>query len=568
MSGLMTVCLASPVARLCLIVFAVSLVGQPVAATDEPDVLITRNTRFEIPYELDATSDEPVLGFAVLYGSDDDGENWTRLQSVPAARGAFIFTAPRDGRYSFAIRMTDQSGVLLEGIEGSEPELQIEVDTEGPEIDVKVTEPEPGKALIAWNCRDQRVDVSSLALEVVDGTTGARRQVKIEADIKGEALLPVPQGGVMQVRVSILDLAGNRGESRVNFESDAVFLNRPDMQSPDTPAKNTDPDAPVQPIGPTPFPMPEPKPETELEPLPGPEPVPMPKPTPIPEPVPMPKPEPMPEPVPMPKPTPMPEPVPMPKPQPPPLPPVLPQPEPQPQIPELPPTRPAPPKPPAEPNQSQQDFADEEPKLHYVNNKMFSLDYSVEDVGPSGVASVDLFVTENGGRQWFRYGSDTDRKSPFQIDTMGEGTFGFSLRIKNGVGVADIPPQPGESPEILITVDQTPPSIEMAQPTVRKGANGVVQFNWRIREINPATESVRLEIAAATGGAWSNVFDWQADRGGFEMPLSEGLPPAVHFRLTARDAAGNLTSAQTVRPVVVDLHKPSGRLLRVSPGTR
>ena len=544
MSGLMTVCLASPVARLCLIVFAVSLVGQPVAATDEPDVLITRNTRFEIPYELDATSDEPVSGFAVLYGSDDDGENWTRLQSVPAARGAFIFTAPRDGRYSFAIRMTDQSGVLLEGIEGSEPELQIEVDTEGPEIDVKVTEPEPGKALIAWNCRDQRVDVSSLALEVVDGTTGARRQVKIEADIKGEALLPVPQGGVMQVRVSILDLAGNRGESRVNFESDAVFLNRPDMQSPDTPAKNTDPDAPVQPIGPTPFPMPEPKPETELEPLPGPEPVPMPKPTPVPEPVPMPKP------------------------QPPPLPPVLPQPEPQPQIPELPPTRPAPPKPPAEPNQSQQDFADEEPRLHYVNNKMFSLDYSVEDVGPSGVASVDLFVTENGGRQWFRYGSDTDRKSPFQIDTMGEGTFGFSLRIKNGVGVADIPPQPGESPEILITVDQTPPSIEMAQPTVRKGANGVVQFNWRIREINPATESVRLEIAAATGGAWSNVFDWQADRGGFEMPLSEGLPPAVHFRLTARDAAGNLTSAQTVRPVVVDLHKPSGRLLRVSPGTR
>jgi hypothetical protein len=558
----MTVCLASPVARLCLIVFAVSLVGQPVAATDESDVLITRNTRFEIPYELDATSDEPVSGFAVLYGSDDDGENWTRLQSVPAARGAFIFTAPRDGRYSFAIRMTDERGVLLEKIEGSEPELQIEVDTEGPEIDVKVTEPEPGKALIAWNCRDQRVDVSSLALEVVDGTTGARRQAKVEADIKGEALLPVPQGGVMQVRVSILDLAGNRGESRVNFESDANFLSRPDMQSPDTPAKKTDPDAPVQPIGPTPFPMPEPKPEPEPEPLPVPEPAPMPMP--MPEPVPMP----MPEPVPMPKPMPMPEPAPMPKPQPPQLPPVLPQPEPQPQIPELPPTRPAPPKPPAEPDQSQQDFSDEEPKLHYVNNKMFSLDYSVEDVGPSGVASVDLFVTENGGRQWFRYGSDTDRKSPFQIDTMGEGTFGFSLRIKNGVGVADIPPQPGESPEILITVDQTPPAIEMAQPTVRKGANGVVQFNWRIREINPATESVRLEMAAATGGPWSNVFDWQADRGGFEMPLSEGLPPAVHFRLTARDAAGNLTSAQTVRPVVVDLHKPSGRLLRVSPSAR
>jgi hypothetical protein len=58
-----------------------------------------------------------------------------------------------------------------------------------------------------------------------------------------------------------------------------------------------------------------------------------------------------------------------------------------------------------------------------VNTHVFDVDYQVEDVGPSGVSAVELFVTENGGQQWFRYGNDTDLRSPFQVDAQGEGTF-------------------------------------------------------------------------------------------------------------------------------------------------
>jgi hypothetical protein len=43
------------------------------------------------------------------------------------------------------------------------------------------------------------------------------------------------------------------------------------------------------------------------------------------------------------------------------------------------------------------------------------------------------------------------------------------------------------------------------------------------------------------------------------------MPPAVYFRLTARDQAGNLAAAQTPQPVVVDLKKPTARLIRVQP---
>ncbi len=530
------------------------------AAADESEILITRNSRFEIPFELDTEPDEEVDGFAVLYGSQDDGETWTRLQSVPASRGSFIFTAAKDGRYSFAIRMADERGTMIGEIEGSKPELLIEVDTKVPEVDVKVTEPMPGKARVVWSCSDPGVVAESMKMEVVDGTTGTRRLVQVEPLAEGSTVLPIPAGGMMQVRVSFEDLAGNRGETRIDFESETSLFTRPEMQSPEAPADPPEPGTPIKPIGPTPFPNTEP---TKPEPMPEPEPAPSPEPPPMPKPEPAPEPEPMPAPQPPPLREERPEPNPTPRPEP------IPTPVERPVIPDLPPTLPPtqPPVPEPEPQPEETEPPADDPGLHYVSNRMFSLEYAVDDVGPSGVSAVDLFVTENGGKQWFRYGSDSDRKSPFQIDTMGEGTFGFAIRIRNGVGVADIPPQPGEAPEILITVDQTPPVVEMAQPVVRKGRANSVQFTWRIREINPATESVRLEMSAASGGKWMPIFDWQADRGGFEMPIPEGLPPAVHFRLTARDAAGNLTSAQTVRPVVVDMHKPSGRLLRITPGT-
>lgn len=188
-----------------------------------------------------------------------------------------------------------------------------------------------------------------------------------------------------------------------------------------------------------------------------------------------------------------------------------------------------------------------------VSNRIFDIEYQVDDVGPSGISAVDLFVTEDNGRQWFRYGTDADRKSPFSVDAMAEGTFGFAVRVRNGVGVSEIPPQPGDPPEIVITVDQTAPAIEMAQPDVRSEGQGSVRFAWRIREAHPAQNSVRLEYAAAAAGPWTPVFDWQPNRNSYEMAIRPGMPPAVYFRLTARDQAGNLSAAQTPQPVIVDL---------------
>jgi hypothetical protein len=498
--------------------------SSPATAADEVQRLITNSYRFEIPFEVDVDAGEEPNSQAILYKSQNGGKTWEREQTAPASKGAFVFTAPRDGIYSFAIRMTDASGTLLAPIEGSPPELEIQVDRSEPIVKLELLEESERMLTINWSTDDPGAVPESLLIELTDVSSGVRTRLKTEPAVAGTTTVPFPDSGAVQVRASIVDAAGNKGEARRKLESDYEQpAESPDNKSPY--AKPSEEPAEQPAATPEPEPAPEPMPATRTAPRTRPAPV-------IPQ-----QPEP-------PAATPAPESKPLPGP-------IATRP------PEIPPATP--------PQPVDADYGNPAESPLMVNNRVFDIEYQVDDVGPSGISAVDLFVTEDNGRQWFRYGTDADRKSPFSVDAMAEGTFGFAVRVRNGVGVSEIPPQPGDPPEIIITVDQTAPAIEMAQPDVRSEGQGSVRFAWRIRETHPAPNSVRLEYAAAAAGPWTPVFDWQPNRNSYEMALRPGMPPAVYFRLTARDQAGNLAAAQTPQPVVVDLKKPTARLIRVQP---
>src|SRR5262249_5644285 len=57
-----------------------------------------------------------------------------------------------------------------------------------------------------------------------------------------------------------------------------------------------------------------------------------------------------------------------------------------------------------------------------VGSPQFPLQYEVDDAGPDGPNTVELWVTPDGGRTWSRRGEDPDRRSPFPVDLGGEGT--------------------------------------------------------------------------------------------------------------------------------------------------
>ncbi|MEY3172597.1 MAG: hypothetical protein RLZZ436_510 [Planctomycetota bacterium] len=481
-------------------------------AAEDPGVLVTNTGRFEIPFEVDRRAGRYAEGLAVLYGSQDKGRTWERLQSVPVARGAFVFSAPRDGEYSFAIRMTDPKGALQQPIRGSAPEMTVLVDTVAPVLRLEAVETTPGHVSVAWTASDSGVDGTSFRLEYVEGLSGSRKPVPCESSASGQARISIPPGSAALLVASICDTAGNRAEARTQVMSRGGTPTG--SAALPLPAART-PSLSQSPLGPSPFAIPGSPSTFGISPGPGEGSVYRP-------PVPI---------------------------------------------------QPAGDSSAAAPLlAAQAGAAWAQTPQQLVNNRVFELDYQIDDVGPSGVSAVELFITEDGGGQWFRYGSDPDVRSPFQVDAMSEGTFGFAVRIRNGLGVADTPPQPGQPPEVIITVDQTPPTVQMQPPGVSQDGAGTIQFSWRVQESNPAEGVVRLESSPGANGPWTPVFDWQPDQGGFELPIRPGMPPSLYFRLLARDAAGNVGMSQTIQPVIVDLKRPVGRILRVqpsmSPGTR
>ncbi|MFO0979428.1 MAG: hypothetical protein U0996_23675 [Planctomycetaceae bacterium] len=369
------------------------------SAASDDEVVVTNVGRFEIPFEVEGAADQGAEGFAVLFGSQDGGKTWDQLQSVPASRGAFVFTAPRDGKYSFAIRMTDAQGNLETAIEGSEPEMEVIVDTVAPRLQLEVIEVAPGQALVNWTSSDSSVVPESFSLECTEGLSGNRRPLTYASSSSGQVRVPVTAGSMISLRASMSDSAGNRGEATAQYVSRPTAMSQSPAAIPGTPAV-----VQAMPMGPSPF--------TPAAPLPGPASVnTMQALTPG----------------------------------------------------NSPaahsgaygshafagyPTEPAPSNinlPSATLPLPAESFASTIPsplpgEKQIVNERVFDLDYQIEDVGPSGVSSVELFVTEDGGQQWFKYGTDADLKSPFQVDSMGEGTFGFAVRIRNGLGIADAPP--------------------------------------------------------------------------------------------------------------------------------
>lgn len=502
---------------------------------EEP--LVTNVGRFEIPFEIEAEPGKRPEGFAVLFSSQDGGRTWEKLSTVPAVSEGFTFTAPRDGHYSFAIRTTDAQGNLQQSIQGSTPELEVVVDTVSPDIQLDLMDGGNGQVLVNWVIKDASVATQTLSMEFADGTDGRWKPFRFVPAVNGQTAIQCSGSSVVSVRAAVRDVAGNQGEksSQLMLRNSGVATNA----VPSNPYSQSN--APA--LGPSPFTtmnsvadqssggngltLPSNSTGTFLPDAPftlaeGPKIQSGPSTGSILQ-------------------------------------------TPTGSTPAVSSTSPTAVYDLPVPDMRREASYEPAAGAQVIKHHIFDLEYQVDDVGPSGVSAVELFVTEDGGQHWFTYGNDEDLRSPVLIDTGGEGTFGFAVRVRNGLGFADDPPQPGQAPEIVVTVDESLPVIELAQPTMRADGFGTIQMSWQVRDKNPASTPVRLEYAAAPNGPWTPVFDWQYDQGSYQFGIRPGTPTQMYFRLLARDAAGNVASAQTTEAVVVDLRRPVGRLLRVQP---
>jgi hypothetical protein len=202
----------------------------------------------------------------------------------------------------------------------------------------------------------------------------------------------------------------------------------------------------------------------------------------------------------------------------------------------------------------------------FISTTRLFLDYRLESLGASGVGKVEVWCTRDLGQTWHRLCEDTDRQSPAEVVLPGEGVFGLSLVVSNGRGFGATPPNSGDSPDYWIEVDATKPAADLVQ--IRTGTgddSGAVHIAWSARDKNLSAESIELQFAAGREGPWQPIAKGLKSEG-----IYRWVPPAeagthAFVRLSVRDQAGNVATADTEQAVALDdMSRPRGRVTGIT----
>jgi hypothetical protein len=220
------------------------------------------------------------------------------------------------------------------------------------------------------------------------------------------------------------------------------------------------------------------------------------------------------------------------------------------------------------------------PRLQIINTRKVTLDYEAK-LGPSGLGSVELYLTRDDGQKWERLSLDPASVSPIAgdatttltpvrrsltVELPGEGRFGFFLVVKSGAGLGKPGPREGDAPQMLVEVDETAPEANLYAPEPDPKQHDSLILRWSASDPNLATKPISLEWAERPTGPWNKI-------GGGDLPntpsqytwkLTSDVPPKVYLRLLVRDTAGNVAKAETAQPILVDLYEPEAQFIGLS----
>jgi len=572
--------------NLAVLAWAASLVTGVVAQNSPhqgmspaPSPVHTNRPAFRIPYQYDPHEIARLGAREIrLFVSEDRGQRWQHVQTVTPQAGRFDFRAAGDGEFWFTVQTVDRNGELHPGGRTLQPGLVVVVDTTRPALELELQEKEPGKVSLMWSATDPHIVPESIALEFTQTGLNDWQPLAVKTAATGQTSWSIPTGGLVAVRGRAKDLAGNEVTAQYqiqvspagtqNTPAQRPVFDGPVAQVPSSggsypPAGIPLPQIPPGPRAPLPFndsPALNPPTQAGTFSLPGRNGLPVSGPAS----------------------------------------------GSASGIPGLPasglPTSGLPPQAdpfaqrnlstaspatdsvfgaePASPRgwsdqlvsaipgqgrqQTLSGFETGGAGYRTVNARKFHIDYRIDDIGPSGVSTVDLFVTQNNGEKWYRYGVDEDRHSPFEVEVPADGVYGFTLRVVSGAGLTDPPPQSGDRPELVIIVDSSPPVVQLFPLRQGQGADSSrILITWQAADQKLAERPIALSYSANPNGPWEPIADWLPNSGQYIWNIGAGVPARLYVRVVARDAAGNMARVDTPQPALVDLSKPTARIVDV-----
>ncbi|HXG08168.1 MAG TPA: hypothetical protein VNK04_00090 [Gemmataceae bacterium] len=205
-----------------------------------------------------------------------------------------------------------------------------------------------------------------------------------------------------------------------------------------------------------------------------------------------------------------------------------------------------------------------------VNSKRISLNYKLEDVGKSGVAVIELWYTRDPqARNWQKHNEQTNPQPPYVVEVSEEGLYGFTLVARSGVGFGEQPPRVGDPPQVWVEVDLTKPRVQLLNLEVGRGPEmGNLTITWSATDKNLGPRPITLAYAERPEGPWTVIAANEENSGRFLWRMPPDVPYQFYVRVEATDLAGNVGSAETAKPIVVDLSQPKVRVLGVDPADK
>ena len=147
----------------------------------------------------------------------------------------------------------------------------------------------------------------------------------------------------------------------------------------------------------------------------------------------------------------------------------------------------------------------------------------------------------------------------------GDGVYGLTLVVSNGLGFGAQPPTAGDSPDWCIEVDTTKPTAQFTTVKLAPEDGPSVHVAWTSTDRNLGTGPAELSYATSRQGPWLPIAKGLKGEGVHHWAPPPDIGAHAFLRLTVRDLAGNTTITETTQPVSLDdLSRPRARIAGIS----
>ena len=143
--------------------------------------------------------------------------------------------------------------------------------------------------------------------------------------------------------------------------------------------------------------------------------------------------------------------------------------------------------------------------------------------------------------------------------------YGFTLLGRNGVGLSKNPPAPGDQPQMWVVVDLSKPDLRLLETSPQLSSKTPqMTIRWKATDKNFGRQPISLSYAEKEEGPWKPIASNLENTGKYNWQMPSGLA-RVLIRVEATDLAGNSSSVQSSKPILLDDKLPTVSILGVEP---